>query len=68
MSFGEGAVIACGTGTAYAALRRLDVSGRDTLAICGQGPVGLSATQFATALGARVVACYVAPTAQQPST
>src|SRR5438132_4245588 len=56
LSFAEGAAIACGTGTAYSALRRLDVSGRDTLAIFGQGPVGLAATQLATAMGARVIA------------
>jgi threonine dehydrogenase-like Zn-dependent dehydrogenase len=56
LSFEEGAAIACGTGTAYAALKRLDASGRDTLAIFGQGPVGLSATQLATAMGARVIA------------
>jgi threonine dehydrogenase-like Zn-dependent dehydrogenase len=56
LSFSEGAAIACGTGTAYAALKRLDISGRDTLAIFGQGPVGLSATQLAAAMGARVIA------------
>jgi threonine dehydrogenase-like Zn-dependent dehydrogenase len=56
LSFAEGAAISCGTGTAYAALKRLDVSGRDTLAIFGQGPVGLAATQLATAMGARVIA------------
>ena len=56
LSFAEGAAIACGTGTAYAALKRLDVSGRDTLAIFGQGPVGLAATQLAVAMGARVIA------------
>jgi threonine dehydrogenase-like Zn-dependent dehydrogenase len=56
LSFAEGAAIACGTGTAYAALKRLAVSGRDTLAIFGQGPVGLAATQLARAMGARVVA------------
>jgi threonine dehydrogenase-like Zn-dependent dehydrogenase len=61
LSFEEGAAIACGTGTAYAALKRLDVSGRDTLAIFGQGPVGLSATQLATAMGARVIALDPAP-------
>ena len=55
LSFAEGAAIACGTGTAYSALKRLDVSGRDTLAIFGQGPVGLAATQLATAMGARVI-------------
>jgi threonine dehydrogenase-like Zn-dependent dehydrogenase len=56
LSFAEGAAVACGTGTAYAALKRLDISGRDTLAIFGQGPVGLAATQFATVMGARVLA------------
>ena len=56
LSFAEGAAIACGTGTAYSALKRLNVSGRDTLAIFGQGPVGLAATQLATAMGARVIA------------
>src|SRR5262249_41613077 len=39
LSFEEGAAISCGTGTAYGALKRLDVSGRDTLAVFGQGPV-----------------------------
>jgi threonine dehydrogenase-like Zn-dependent dehydrogenase len=56
LSFVEGAAIACGTGTAYSALKRLGVSGRDTLAIFGQGPVGLAATQLAKAMGARVIA------------
>ena len=56
MTFSAGAAVSCGTGTAYGGLRRLDVSGRDTLAIFGQGPVGLSATQLAVAMGARVVA------------
>lgn len=61
LSFEEGAAIACGTGTAYAALVRLAVSGRDTLAVYGQGPVGLSATLLGKAMGARVVAIDVAP-------
>src|SRR5262249_10139951 len=56
LSFEEGAAISCGTGTAYGALRRLELSGRDTLAVFGQGPVGLSATQLGTAMGARVIA------------
>ena len=56
LSFETGAAISCGTGTAYGALRRLNLSGRDTIAIFGQGPVGLSATQFAVAMGARVIA------------
>jgi threonine dehydrogenase-like Zn-dependent dehydrogenase len=61
LSFAEGAAVACGTGTAYSALKRLDVSGRDTLAIFGQGPVGLAATQLATAMGARVLAVDPSP-------
>jgi threonine dehydrogenase-like Zn-dependent dehydrogenase len=56
LSFAAGAAISCGTGTAYGALRRMNVSGRDTIAIFGQGPVGLSATQLAAAMGARVIA------------
>jgi threonine dehydrogenase-like Zn-dependent dehydrogenase len=56
LTFAEGAAVACGTGTAYMALKRLDVSGRDTLAVFGQGPVGLSATMLGAAMGARVVA------------
>jgi threonine dehydrogenase-like Zn-dependent dehydrogenase len=59
LSFEEGAAISCGTGTAYGALRRLDVSGRDTLAVFGQGPVGLSATLLGRAMGARVIAVDV---------
>jgi len=56
LSFEAGAAIACGTGTAYGALRRMNISGNDTIAIFGQGPVGLSATQLAAAMGARVIA------------
>src|SRR5260370_42086214 len=32
------------------------ISGRDTLAVCGQGPVGLAATLLAKAQGAQVIA------------
>src|ERR1700760_90725 len=59
LSFFAGAAISCGTGTAYGALRRLNISGNDTIALFGQGPVGLSATQLAAAMGARVIALDV---------
>jgi threonine dehydrogenase-like Zn-dependent dehydrogenase len=59
LSFEEGASVSCGTGTAYMAIKRLNVSGRDTLAIYGQGPVGLSGTMLAKAMGARVIAVDV---------
>jgi 2-desacetyl-2-hydroxyethyl bacteriochlorophyllide A dehydrogenase len=61
LSFEEGAACACGTGTAFHALKRLSISGVDTIAVFGQGPVGLSATQFAATMGARVIAVDVMP-------
>ena len=56
LSFSEGAAVACGTGTAYGALRRMKVAGGDTMAVFGQGPVGLSATLLGAAMGLRVIA------------
>ena len=61
LTFTAGAAISCGSGTAYGALRRMNISGRDTIAIYGQGPVGLAATQFAKAMGARVIALDISP-------
>lgn len=61
LTFEEGAACACGTGTAYQALRRLDVSGRDVLAVFGQGPVGLSGTLLGAVMGARVIAVDPVP-------
>ena len=59
LSFATGAAVSCGTGTAYQALRRINLTGGDSIAIIGQGPVGLSATQLAAAMGARVIALDV---------
>lgn len=56
VSFEAGAAISCGTGTSFQALKRIEVTGGDTIAIFGQGPVGLAATQLARAMGARVIA------------
>ncbi|MCI0547713.1 MAG: zinc-binding dehydrogenase [Candidatus Rokubacteria bacterium] len=61
LSFEEGASVSCGTGTAYGALKRINASGRDTLAVFGQGPVGLSATMLGRAMGARVIAVDISP-------
>jgi threonine dehydrogenase-like Zn-dependent dehydrogenase len=61
LSFEVGAAISCGTGTAYGALRRLDLKGDETIAIFGQGPVGLAGTQLAAAMGARVIALDISP-------
>jgi threonine dehydrogenase-like Zn-dependent dehydrogenase len=56
LSFAEGAAVACGTGTAYGALRRMKLAGGSTLAVFGQGPVGISATLLGAKMGARVIA------------
>jgi threonine dehydrogenase-like Zn-dependent dehydrogenase len=61
LSFETGAAIACGTGTAWGALHRLELQGDQTIAVFGQGPVGLSTTQLAAAMGARVIALDVSP-------
>ena len=56
LSFDAGAAISCGTGTAWGALHRLGLQGDQTIAVFGQGPVGLSATLLAAEMGARVIA------------
>jgi threonine dehydrogenase-like Zn-dependent dehydrogenase len=56
LSFDAGAAISCGTGTAWGALHRLELQGNHTIAVFGQGPVGLSATLLAAQMGARVIA------------
>jgi threonine dehydrogenase-like Zn-dependent dehydrogenase len=61
LSFEAGAAIGCGTGTAWGALERMGLRGRQTIVIFGQGPVGLSATMLAAAQGARVIALDVQP-------
>jgi len=61
LSFVTGAAVSCGTGTAWGALKRINLQGGETIAIFGQGPVGLSATQFAVAMGARVIAIDISP-------
>jgi len=60
LSFTAGAAICCGTGTAYGALLRLDLSARDTLAVFGLGPVGQAAVQLATAMGVSVIGVDIA--------
>jgi threonine dehydrogenase-like Zn-dependent dehydrogenase len=55
LSFVDGACVACGFGTAYEALCRVGVSGRDAVLITGIGPVGMAAGLLARALGAQTV-------------
>lgn len=55
LSWLDGACVACGFGTAYEAVRRAGVSGRDAVLVVGLGPVGLAAGALAKALGATTV-------------
>jgi len=61
LSFADGAHCACGGGTAYQSLLRLNISGRDRFAVFGLGPVGLGAVALAKAMGATVYAVEVTP-------
>jgi threonine dehydrogenase-like Zn-dependent dehydrogenase len=55
VSFVDGATLACGTSTAYAATRRAAVSAGDRVLITGLGPVGLAVAMFAADAGAEVI-------------
>jgi len=55
VSFEDGVFLACVGSTAYAAIRRLEVEPGQTMAVFGLGPVGLSATLIATAMGLKVL-------------
>ncbi len=51
----DGALIACGFGTAYEGLHRTRVHGGEDLLVVGLGPVGLAASMIGRLLGARRV-------------
>lgn len=55
LSYVDGALIACGFGTAYEGLRRTGVHGGEDLLVVGLGPVGLAAAMLGRMLGARRV-------------
>lgn len=61
LSFDRAVVLSCAGGTAYQSIQRIDPSGADTVGIFGLGPVGLCATAFAVARGARVVGLDLQP-------
>jgi threonine dehydrogenase-like Zn-dependent dehydrogenase len=64
LTYVDGACVACGFGTAYEALCRAGVSGRDDVLVVGLGPVGLAVGILAHALGAKRV-IGVDPTAER---
>lgn len=55
LTFVDGALVACGFGTAWEALTRMGVSGSDRLLVTGLGPVGLAAAMLGRALGVQQV-------------
>ena len=55
LSYVDGAQIACGFGTVYEGLEKIEISGNDQVLIVGLGPVGLAACMLAKALGASKV-------------
>jgi threonine dehydrogenase-like Zn-dependent dehydrogenase len=52
LTYVDGALVSCGFGTAWEALRRIGVSGADSVLVTGLGPVGLAAAMLARGLGA----------------
>lgn len=55
LSFIDGALIACGAGTSWSSMRKLDPGVEDTAVVFGLGPVGLIGVAMLRAFGARVV-------------
>jgi L-iditol 2-dehydrogenase len=55
MSLDTATVLTCAGGTAYTIVRETNLTGDDTLAIIGLGPVGLSLLILAKSLGVRTV-------------
>lgn len=61
LTFLDGAMVACGLGTAYAACLRVGLSGRDRVLVTGMGPVGIGAALLGKALGAQVLGVEAVP-------
>lgn len=61
LSYIDGALIACGYGTAYAACLRIDLQPNEWVVVTGLGPVGLGTVQLCIAMGARVIAVESIP-------
>ena len=61
LTYTDGALVACGFGTAYQGIVRAGVSGRDRVLVVGLGPVGLAAVMLAALSGAEVVVVDLIP-------
>jgi threonine dehydrogenase-like Zn-dependent dehydrogenase len=61
LTYADGALVACGFGTAYQGVLRAGVSGRDRVLVVGLGPVGLGAVMLAASSGAEVIGVDLVP-------
>ncbi len=61
LTYEDGAMIACGFGTAYQGLLRANVSGKDRVLVMGLGPVGQATIILAKALGAQTIGVDISP-------
>ena len=52
LTYSDGAQVACGFGTVYEGLEKIDLCGNDAVLITGLGPVGLAAAMLCKAMGA----------------
>jgi len=55
LSYADGAQVACGFGTVYEGIEKIDVSGNHAVLITGLGPVGLAAAALCRKLGAQTI-------------
>ena len=52
LTYIDGALCACGFGTAYEAVNRVNLSGKDRILVVGLGPIGLAILMLAKQMGA----------------
>src|SRR5260370_37258024 len=62
LTYADGAQVACGFGTVYEGLQKIEVGGNDAVLITGLGPVGLATGALCRKLGAsRIIGIDVGP-------
>lgn len=55
LSYADGAQVACGFGTVYEGLQKIEINGNHAVLVMGLGPVGLAAAALCRKLGAQVI-------------
>ena len=56
LNYMDGSIIACGGGTAYSVVKKLELSGDSRFVLFGVGPLGLASMLLAKAFGTQVIA------------